>query len=266
MPSLYQLAGDYLARLPVHNRTGAQQELGRFVRWCGRERDVNALSPNDIASYAQWAAPSGGESLKRLEPVKTFLAHLEKRGYIKENLGVHLKVVKGNNKKAQIATRMPLETIPLTKEGYLKLQKGLGVLKRERAFVAEDLQAARADKDFRENAPLDAAREHQGNLEARIRELENTLKAAFIMEDGQQKVRDSSKAARLGTKVTLKDVGTGDVVRYTLVATNEANLSVGKLSATSPTGKVILDQPEGMEVEVAAPMGNIRYRIVKIEN
>ncbi len=265
IPNLKRLAGDYITRLPSHARAAAQQELWRFIRWCGGDRDISSLSPNDIASYAQWAAPSGGESLKRLEPVKTFLAHLEKRGYVKENLGIHLKVVKGN-KKTSIAPKAPIETIPVTKDGYLKLQRDLEKLKVERTSMPKILQAARADKDFRENAPLDAAREQQGKLESRIRELESVLRAAVIMEEGGEKPKNASKAARLGTRVTLRDAVTGDLVSYTLVGTNEANLSDGKLSATSPTGKVILDKPEGAEVEVTAPMGNIKYFIEKIES
>lgn len=264
--TLDHLAKEYLSHLPSHVRASSLQEMGRFIRWCGRDRSVTEITPNDIAAYAQWAAPSGGEPLKRLEPVKTFLAHLKKRSHTTDNLGIHLKVLKGSGKRDRFLMKGTAETVPLTQEGYLKLQRELEELKKSRIGIAEELNKAMADKDFRENAPLDAAREYQGHVEARIRELQHVLRNAVIVEEAGLLGHRGGSGARLGSRVVLVDLSDGNSVTYTLVSSNEASLSNGKLSATSPTGKAILEKKEGEEAEVTAPMGIIRYRIEKIEN
>ena len=118
-----------------------------------------------------------------------------------------------------------------------------------------------ADKDFRENAPLDAAKDQQGIVELRIRELEASINNAQILPEGS-----SSKVARssVGAKVTLKDTNSGKTLAYTLVDVREADVSEGKISTTSPVGQALLDRSVGEEVTINVPKGTLRYLVQRI--
>ena len=109
-------------------------------------------------------------------------------------------------------------------------------LKGERAGVLEDIKRAMADKDFRENAPLDAAKERQGIIEGRIRELETSLANAEILSSKPMK---NQRKVAMGTKVTLKDLGSGRKLLYTLVDMREADVASGKISTQSPVGQAL---------------------------
>ncbi|MSQ15764.1 MAG: transcription elongation factor GreA, partial [Dehalococcoidia bacterium] len=122
------------------------------------------------------------------------------------------------------------------------------------------LRLAMADKDFRENAPLDAAREHQGMVEARIRELEAIFRRAQVADSNGG---DSSRAG-VGSTLVITDMDTNEAMKYTLVHPNEVNLAVGKISVVSPTGKSLLDRSVLDVVEVVAPSGVLKYRIESI--
>ena len=136
-------------------------------------------------------------------------------------------------------------------------------LKGERISVVEDIKLAMADKDFRENAPLDAAKERQGIIEARIRELEAGLAAAQILSsDGS----GPSYRVEVGNKVTLKDAESGKKVLYTLVDMREANVAAGKISTASPVGQALLERTVGEEVLIKVPKGTLRYVIEKISH
>jgi transcription elongation factor GreA len=98
-------------------------------------------------------------------------------------------------------------------------------------------------------------------VEGRIRQLEAILKSAVVTT----KKGDSTKVT-LGCTVTLQDLSSNEELCYTLVNTGEANLSKGKLSVASPTGKALLRRRQDDTIEVDAPAGTLRYCIVKIEN
>ena len=149
----------------------------------------------------------------------------------------------------------------LTQEGYDRLVTQLDDLKDQRALVLEDITRAMADKDFRENAPLDAAKDQQGIVELRIRELEASINNAQILPEGA-----SSKVARssVGAKVTLKDTNSGKTLAYTLVDVREADVSEGKISTTSPVGQALLDRMVGEEVTINVPKGTLRYLVQRI--
>jgi transcription elongation factor GreA len=149
--------------------------------------------------------------------------------------------------------------VTLTAQGYAKLEKELANLKNQRSQVIEEIQKAAADKDFRENAPLAAAREQKAHSEGRIKEIEAILNQAKIMGKDQ----DTSRA-KFGDTVVLRDLSSGKEFSYILVDPREANPSKGKLSVASPLGKAILDKERGQTVEVAAPAGTFCCRIESI--
>jgi transcription elongation factor GreA len=149
----------------------------------------------------------------------------------------------------------------LSKEGFEKLQVEVTSLKGERGKVLEDIKRAMADKDFRENAPLDAAKERQGIIESRIRELEQSLASAQILSSNP--ARNQQKVA-VGTKVTLKNLESGKKILYTLVDMREADVSSGKISTQSPVGQALLEKSVGDKVEVSVPKGTVNYLVEKI--
>jgi len=258
--TLVQAATHFLASLPPQEREEYQQELNKFVRWYGRERPLSQLAAREVASYAERMEGSSANTMKRLAPVRAFLSYAKKEGLIKNNLAVHLRVKKGSLKQ-EPPGRGRIEAIILTPEGYQELKAELSALQGERPRIADDIRKAAADKDFHENAPLDAAKDHQGMVEARIRQLETILKSAVVTT----KKGDSAKVM-LGSIVTLQDLSSNEELRYTLVNPSEASPSKGKLSIDSPTGKALLSRRQGETIAVAAPAGTLRYRIARIED
>ncbi|MCH7605729.1 MAG: GreA/GreB family elongation factor [Chloroflexi bacterium] len=237
-------------------------DLGRFVAWCGRERNVAELSPAEVAEYAQHIGLGGIDSAQRLNPVKTFLAFLKDEGWIQTGLAAHLRVPR--SRRALASNRSATGTTAdnsgpqLSQEGYDRLKAQLELLKEERVGVVEDIRRAMEDKDFRENAPLEAAKEHQGIIESRIRDLEDGLARAEVMV-GKPVVRE--KKIVMGAKITLKDVASGKRVVYTLVDVREADVSSGKISTKSPVGEALLHHSVGEEVTINVPRGTLRYLI-----
>jgi len=123
------------------------------------------------------------------------------------------------------------------------------------------MRRAAADKDFRENAPLDAAREERGQLEGRIRELEETLKLATIIDEKQE----VALRASIGDSILLRNVATGEEVCYMIVSPREADPTKDRISSASPIGKAALGRSRGEIIEVVAPAGKLRYQIKQIE-
>ena len=148
----------------------------------------------------------------------------------------------------------------MTKEGIKLLKDEQDTLKGQRGDIIDSIRLAAADKDFRENAPLDAARETQGKAEARIRELEDTLRHAVIIDTKQ------GKGARVGNTVVLKDLTSGKNVTYKLTDTAEADPLSGKISIVSPVGGAVVGRSQGDEIAVQTPKGERRYQLASIKN
>lgn len=234
-------------------------EVGRFVTWCGRERNVLEVTPAQVAEYAQHIGLGGIESVSRLSPVKTFLGYWKDEGWIQNGLAAHLRIPRGR-RAAGGGKRAVTTSTQLSQEGYDRLVAQVEVLKGERVSVVEDIKLAMEDKDFRENAPLDAAKERQGIIESRIRELEASLSTAEILGKGKK----ASKRTAVGTKVTLRDVDSGKKLVYLLVDVREADAPSGKISTTSPVGQALLDRGVGDKVTINVPKGTLRYSVEKV--
>jgi transcription elongation factor GreA len=260
--SLTEVATRFLATLSPELRQESQQELNRFVRWYGGDRSVTEFSAQEIADYAEGVG-SGAAAAKRLEPVKNFLSYAKKEGLTKSNLAVHLRLGPGSAKKGAPSKRKTggATLVTLTSEGYAALESELSSLKGERPRLAQELQQAAADKDFRENAPLEATKERQGQIEARIRELEAALKAATVLDETSLDTLE----AGIGCKITLRHLDSGEEMHCILVNPSEADSTLGKLSVASPTGKALFGRRRGEVIEVAAPIGTLHYRIEEIK-
>ena len=238
----------------------AYQVLQKFLRWYGKERQLNGLSPWEVEHFGQ---NSGVNSLVKLAPVRHFLNYVHKQGLTPVNLGPHLKVKRPPGRQRlpeRAGSNQP--SARLSQEGLDLKVAELESLKSQRSGVAEEIRKAMADKDFRENAPLDAARDRQAHLEARISDLEGTLRFAEVVEGAS----GDGLRSRLGSKVIVQDMEVGQEITYVLVDPTEMDLRSGKISVESPAGKAFLDRAPGDAVEVQAPVGLIHYRIERVES
>ena len=259
-PSLGEAATCFLAKLSPDERETRQQEVSRFVRWYGQEQSFTTLSAPAIANYAERLSFSDTDYTKKLELIRAFLTFVKKQGWSKINLATHLKTRKAKTSKQDSARHKQRETINLTKQGQAEMEAELVSLKDKRLEVIEDMRRAAADKDFRENAPLDAAKEQRGYVEGRIRELEETLKSASVIN----MERNSSLKAGIGSNIVLNDLSSGEELRYIIVNPREVDATKGKISSLSPIGKAIIGKSKGEKIEVTAPAGKLRYQITKV--
>ena len=150
----------------------------------------------------------------------------------------------------------------VTAETFERLKEELQHMKGvERPAASSAIAEAREKGDLKENAEYDAAKEAQGMLEARIKQLEGVLANARILDESNI---DTSKVSIL-TKVTLTNMNTKKQVTYKIVSENEADLKLGKISVTSPIGNSLLGKVIGDVVEVVVPAGVLKFKVEKIE-
>lgn len=253
-------ARQYLASLGDDDRMADQAEVERFVRWCGADRPCAQLRGQDVANYAETLTGTVTDASRRADAVKSFLAYAKKAGFTPANMGAHLRLRKGT---AATAARGPVpKQVEMTEQQRVALTAEVESLKALRPQIVEDIQRARADKDFRENAPLDAARDQQGRVEGRIRQLEAMLDQAVIVEESRP---TSGEAVDVGNTVVLRNLQSGVETRYTLVRPGEVNAAQGRISYESPVGQALRSRRAGEEVEVTVPSGTLRFRIERVE-
>jgi transcription elongation factor GreA len=152
--------------------------------------------------------------------------------------------------------------VPLTAQGAEKLREELKKLKSEdRPRVVDAIAAARAHGDLKENAEYHAAKDQQGLIEARIRDIESKLQNAQVID-----VTTLSPSARVvfGATVHLLDAD-GAESRYRIVGEDEADIKHGLLSVSSPIARALIGKEEGDTVTVATPSGQREYEIASVE-
>ena len=261
--SLEEASLQFLSTLPPQKRSSIERELSQFIQWYGKKRAIAGIIPDDIVKYTEWLDASAiTEVRNKITPIRQFLNYAVENGWTKTNLAAHIRVRKEQNKSAKIVKKPAQQETVLTEQGMMELKQQLSSLHQEHVAIIEDVKRARADKDFSENSPLDAAREAQAQIEGRIGQIEATLRSATVLG----KERNNSLKAHIGSNLLLYDINSGAILKYTLVGPREANIRNGKLSIASPVGKSLLNCSEGVEIEVAAPAGKLRYRIDKIES
>lgn len=261
--TLEHIARTYLAGLKKPGvREAAQPEVLKFVRWAGPDKDLSKMRAHEVSQYAENFPPTVSDAGKRADFVRAFLKWAKEQNVTTENLGTHLRVRKAS-KSSSNAQTLEEQPIYLTKEGHDALNTEWEELKQRRPLIQADLARAMADKDFRENAPLDAARNEQAHLEARIREIDATLRRAVVLEHGAEHPGDISQ---IGDLITIKDLRNGAEKSYTLVNPDEVRSGQGKISIASPVGKAVYQHRAGEEVEVDAPSGTFRVRIETIQS
>lgn len=146
----------------------------------------------------------------------------------------------------------------ITKEGLEKIQEELRYLKGDkRREIAARIEKAKELGDLSENAEYAEAKDEMAFVEGRILELENSISRAAVIN------RHNADAVTIGAQVTVK--GDGGEKTYTIVGSNEADPTQGKISNETPLAQALIGRKIGEEIEVATPRGKIRYTIIRIE-
>ncbi|PLY04557.1 MAG: transcription elongation factor GreA [Desulfuromonas sp.] len=154
------------------------------------------------------------------------------------------------------------DSVPMTQEGYQRLQEELKHLTRvERPKVVKDIEIARGHGDLSENAEYDAAKDRQGFIEGRIRELNDKIARAQVINPAELK----EEKVVFGAKVTLFDVDSGNEVTYQIVGEDEADIKDSKISVTSPVGKALIGHRLDDEVRIQVPSGLKIYELIDIK-
>lgn len=155
-----------------------------------------------------------------------------------------------------------MTTIPLTKRGAEKLKEELQRLKtKDRPAVIAAIAEARSHGDLSENAEYDAAKDRQGFIEGRIKEVEGKLAAAQIIDPS---ALDAGGKVVFGATVELEDEDSGDKVTYQIVGEDEADLKHGLINIGSPIARALIGKEEGDSAEVQAPGGVKHYEIIAV--
>jgi transcription elongation factor GreA len=154
-----------------------------------------------------------------------------------------------------------VKEVILTPEGYESLKEEIEYLStQKRREVADRIRTAREFGDIAENAEYDDAKNEQALLEHRIAQLEERLHHARVIT----KKEISSDVVSIGSRVKLRDVDAKQTIEYKIVGSAEANPAENKLSNESPVGKAIIGKKKGETVEVTAPRGTLKFKILDI--
>jgi transcription elongation factor GreA len=158
--------------------------------------------------------------------------------------------------------RRTVKEIILTPEGHEKLKEEIEHLSTiKRREVAERIKQAREFGDIAENSEYDDAKNEQAMLEHRIATLEDRLKSSRVVN----RKEIPTGVVAVGTKVKLRDVDAKETIEYHIVGSAEANPAEHKLSNESPVGKAIIGKKKGETVEVSAPRGSLKFKIMDIQ-
>ncbi|MFO7177746.1 MAG: transcription elongation factor GreA [Pseudomonadota bacterium] len=153
------------------------------------------------------------------------------------------------------------EKVPMTPAGAQKLREELMRLKEERPKISREIGIAREHGDLSENAEYHAAKERQGLVEARIKDIEDKLARAEIIDPSKL----SGDRVRFGATVTLTNLDTNEEQTFRIVGADEADIDSGTISISAPLARALIGKSVGDEVEVKLPGGTRRFEIGAIE-
>ncbi len=157
---------------------------------------------------------------------------------------------------------MEEKDVILTQEGYDKLEKELNYLRTEkRTEIAERIKVALGFGDLSENSEYDEAKTAQAENEVKIAELENKIRHAKIIDEKEI----DTQTVQIGNIVKVLDIEFDEKIEYTIVGSTEVNLAENKISNESPLGAALLGAKKNNVVEVNAPAGIMKYKILSIK-
>jgi transcription elongation factor GreA len=153
------------------------------------------------------------------------------------------------------------DRLPMTRAGYEKLEEELRRLKSvDRIKLVKEIEVARAHGDISENAEFHAAKERQSHIEGRVRQLEDKLARAVVIDPTGQPPDE----VRFGVTVQLEDTATGDRVTYTILGEEESDVVNGCISVSSPVARALLGKAVGDSVSVRVPKGVRVLEVIEI--
>lgn len=156
-----------------------------------------------------------------------------------------------------------MKRTPMTIEGAEQIKEELEHLERvERSKIIQAIAEARAHGDLKENAEYHAAKEQQGFIEARIRDIKNKLSNLQIVDLSQL---TNNGVVVFGATVTLCNLETEEELRYKIVGEDEANIKEKKISIASPVARALIGKLVGNEVEVQTPSGAVSFEIIAVD-
>jgi transcription elongation factor GreA len=153
------------------------------------------------------------------------------------------------------------DKVPMTPGGAQKLKDELARLKEERPKISREIGVAREHGDLSENAEYHAAKERQGLVEARIKDIEDKLSRAEVIDP----TRLAGDRVRFGATVLLTNLDTDEETTYQIVGADEADINQGLISVSAPLARALIGKSLGDEVVVQLPAGTRRYEIGSID-
>jgi transcription elongation factor GreA len=252
----------FLNSLEPERARDDRDEIERFAEWYGPDRPLSELTGADVSTYLGEERRRMGDThdLGYLEPLRAFLAYSARLSFTDDDLVPFLRPgVASRRSTSEAPSDLGESAYFVTIDGLAALERELEELKAERPNIAEQLRAAMADKDFRENAPLDAARDAQAHLEARIRQIEDQLRHAVIIDADAKAGR-----ANVGSTVRVLNMKADREQTFHLVSPNEVDPANGKISIESPVGQAVINHGPGDEVTVNAPSGQLQLRVLEV--
>jgi len=153
-----------------------------------------------------------------------------------------------------------MEKVPMTPGGAEKMRAELSRLKEERPKISREIGVAREHGDLSENAEYHAAKERQGMVEARIKDLEDKLARAEVIDP----TKLTGNRVRFGARVTLTNLDTDEECTYQIVGADEADIDEGTISVSAPLSRALIGKSVGDEVTVSLPGGTRNYEIADV--
>jgi transcription elongation factor GreA len=231
------------------------KEVIRFGKWYGFEHKIADISPILVEEYSnKILANNLATNVNSVQELRKFIRFINPK--LTTGLRLKRKQKLGNSGINLISDN---EISTLTKAGYKSKSQELEKLKNGRLEIAEQIKIAAADKDVRENAALEAARESLGKLEAQIKELETILSKSQVVSEKTVKNRVS-----IGSQVLIQETSTKKSSTFTIVAPIEASPLEMRISSKSPVGNSLLKHKPGDIVDVKTPGGMVTYKIKKV--
>jgi len=255
----------YVRSLPLEERMKERSVIHDFIESIGENKKLINIRPPEVGDYSQQITSrmANADTQSRLASIKKFLQFLHENELVSQDLNIpsHLRSKRIiTTRKTKNKSRIIEDGPKLTRSRFKSLMSQLDKLNKQKMELAGDIQNAREDGDVRENAPLEAAREAQAMVMAKITDIENLMRGAIIIDDSAQSA--SKGKVNIGTKVNLKNLDNNEIHQFQLVDYHEADPLNGKISVDSPVGKIILGKSKNDKVTVKSPSGNIDYQIV----
>ena len=153
------------------------------------------------------------------------------------------------------------EKFPMTPQGAAKLREELQRLKEERPKISREIGVAREHGDISENAEYHAAKERQGMMEARIKDIEDKLARCEVIDPSKL----NGSRVQFGATVTVLNIETDEETTYQIIGAEEANIDQGTISVSAPLARALIGKEVGDEVKVNLPVGTRVYEIVSVD-